>query len=216
MQRTLSNSLAVLAMSAAGLVANDAYADFAPSAAAAVPLQVGVQAPDFTAVRADGTPYTFAAAHLGHPVVLIFYRGGWCPYCNGQLADLRKVEPDLQAKGFEVVFVSTDRPELLYSSLKTQDIHYTLLSDGGLRAAQAYHVAFHLSDAEYAEELKWGVDLEKTTGGREHALPVPSVFIIDKAGVIRFVYSNPDFRVRLGADTLWKAALPLATSTPPT
>jgi len=83
------------------------------------------------------------------------------------------------------------------------------LSDRELQAARAFHIAYHLTDEEYSEELKWGVDLEKTTGTANHALPVPSVFIIDMSGIVRFVYSNPDYTVRLGADSLWKAALPL-------
>jgi peroxiredoxin len=191
-----------------------ARADFASSAEAAQPLRLGSAAPDFTASRVDKTPYIFSAKHLARPIVLIFYRGGWCPYCNGQLADMHTIEPDLRAAGFEVLFVSTDRPELLYSSLKDQTrplvSTYTLLSDPELHAAQAFHIAFHLDDSLYAQELKWGVDLEKTTGTKAHALPVPSVFIIDKTGIIRFVYSNPDFRVRLSAQDLWKAAAPLA------
>jgi peroxiredoxin len=193
-----------------GLVAGVTRADFAPNAESARPLQVGDRAPDFTATRADGTAYTFSASHLKQPYVLIFYRGGWCPYCNMQLADLHSVEPELRQAGFEVLFLSTDRPALLYSSLKDQKVSYTLLSDPGLQAAQAFHIAFHLDDQHYAEQLKWGVDLEKTTGTKAHALPVPSVFIIDTSGIIRFVYSNPDFRVRLSAQELRKAAAPLA------
>ena len=193
-----------------GGVANLAYADFAPNAETARPLGVGESAPDFVAAHVDRTPYTFSAHHLKRPHVLIFYRGGWCPYCNAQLADLHLVESKLRAAGFQVLFISTDRPELLYSSLKDQAVPYTLLSDPGLRAAQAFHIAFHLDDQHYAQQLKWGVDLEKTTGTKDHALPVPSVFIIDTAGIIRFVYSNPDFRVRLGAEALWNAAAPLA------
>ncbi len=202
---------AVVVMSAlCGGVVDRAQAQLAPNAAAAKPLGVGERAPGFTARHADETAYVFEPGHLEHPYVLIFYRGGWCPFCNNQMADLRLVEPKLRASGFEVVFVSTDRPELLYSSLKAEDIHYTLLSDGALSAAKSFHIAYHLDDEQYAQQLKWGVDLEKTTGTTQHALPVPSVFIVDRAGVIRFVYSNPDFRVRLGADDLWKAAAPLA------
>jgi peroxiredoxin len=124
---------------------------------------------------------------------------------------LRLVEPKLRASGFVILFISTDRPEILYSSLKTPDIHYTLLSDGELRAAKVFHIAYHLDDAAHARQLQWGVDLEATTGTKEHALPVPSVFIVDASGTIRFVYSNPDYAVRLGADSLWKAASPFAT-----
>jgi peroxiredoxin len=197
-----------------GLLASTVHAEFAPKAEAAQSLKVGEHAPDFTARHANGTTYTFKAAHLQRPHVLIFYRGGWCPYCNAQLADMRTVEPKLRASGFEVLFLSSDRPELLYTSLKTQDIPYTLVSDPGLQAAQAFHIAFHLDDQQYAQELKWGVDLEKTTGTKDHALPVPSVFIIDTTGTIRYVYSNPDFRVRLAANDLWKAALPYAPHQP--
>jgi peroxiredoxin len=194
-----------------GLSANLASAGFAPTAEAARPLGVGERAPDFVAARVDRTQYVFSASQLKHPVVLIFYRGGWCPYCNAQLADMHLVEPRLRASGFEVLFISTDRAELLYSSLRDQKVSYTLLSDPELHAAQAFHIAFHLDDQHFAEELKWGVNLEETTGTRQHALPVPSVFIIDTSGTIRFVYSNPDFRVRLGAEEIWKAAAPLAS-----
>jgi peroxiredoxin len=194
-----------------GFLAHLARAQIAPSAEAARPLGVGERAPDFVATRVDHTPYAFSSSHLKRPYVLIFYRGGWCPYCNAQLADMHLVEPKLLASGFEVLFISTDRPELLYSSLKDQTVTYTLLSDPELRAAQAFHIAFHLDEQQYVDELKWGVDLEKTTGTKAHALPVPSVFIVDTSGVIRFVYSNPDYRVRLGAQELWKAAAPLAS-----
>jgi peroxiredoxin len=81
--------------------------------------------------------------------------------------------------------------------------------------ASWFHIALHLDEQHYADQLKWGVDLEKTTGTKNHALPVPSVFIIDASGIIRFVYSNPDFRVRLGAQELWKAAIPLAPKPQP-
>lgn len=197
------------------LVLPVAHASLAPSAEAAHPLKVGDRAPDFTASRVDRTPYVFSAHHLSKPYVLIFFRGGWCPYCNAQLADMHLVEPKLRASGFEVLFLSTDRPELLYSSLKNADIKYTLLSDPQLLAAQAFHIAWHLDEQHYAEQLKWGIDLERTTGTKAHALPVPSVFIVDASGVIRFVYSNPDFHVRLSANDLWQAAKPLAPNSLP-
>ena len=198
-----------------GLMMAVAHAELAPTAEAVKPIGVGERAPDFTADRPDRTRFDFSSGRLKKPYVIIFYRGGWCPYCNAQLADMHLVEPRLRASGFEVLFLSTDRPELLYSSLKNPDISYTLLSDSHLQAAQAFHIAFHLDDEQYANELKWGVDLEKTTGSKAHALPVPSVFIVDASGIIRFVHSNPDFRVRLRANELWDAAKTLAPNPQP-
>lgn len=176
------------------------------------PLAVGSPAPAFSARTTDDALRSFSAGGYGKPTVVVFYRGGWCPYCNQQLSDLRLVEPKLRAKGFEIVFLSTDRPALLYSSLKAADIHYTLLSDSQLAAARAFHVAYHVDDETMAKLRSYGIDLEATTGTKQHELPLPSVFIVDRSGTVRFVYSNPDITVRLGADALWAAAEPLATS----
>jgi peroxiredoxin len=175
------------------------------------PLSVGDRAPIFAARTTGGVLRTFEPDSYKKPTVVLFYRGGWCPYCNAQLSDLHLVEPKLRESGFEIVFLSTDRPELLYSSLKATDIHYTLLSDNKLEAAKAFHVAYHVDDASFAKMQEYGVDLEATTGTKQHELPVPSVFIIDMSGTIRFVYSNPDYKIRLGADALWAAARPFAT-----
>jgi peroxiredoxin len=192
------------------LVALPALAAIPDSPQQVQPLSVGARAPIFAARTTDGALRTFLPDSYRKPTVVLFYRGGWCPYCNAQLSDLRLVEPKLQKSGFEIVFLSTDRPELLYTSLKATDIHYTLLSDSHLDAAKAFHVAYHVDDATLAKMREYGVDLESTTGTKQHELPVPSVFIIDTSGIIRFVYSNPDYTIRLGADALWTAAQPLS------
>ena len=193
------------------MVAVPALAGIPDSPQQVRPLSVGVQAPIFTARTTKGALRTFLPDSYKKPTVVLFYRGGWCPYCNAQLSDLHLVEPKLRKSGFEIVFLSTDRPELLYSSLKATDIHYTLLSDSQLEAAKAFHVAYHVDDAALGKMRESGIDLEATTGTKQHELPVPSVFIIDTSGTIRFVYSNPDYKIRLGADALWAAARPFAT-----
>jgi peroxiredoxin len=196
---------------AATLLAATAAADIPTDPNQVQPLPVGARAPAFSARTKDGDLRTFSPGGYHKPTVLIFYRGGWCPYCNTQLNDLRHVEPKLRDSGFEIVFLSTDRPAILYSSLKATDIRYTLLSDSRLEAAKAFHIAYHVDAATLAQQRKYGVDLDATTGEPLHELPVPSVFIIDTSGIIRYVYSNPDFRVRLGADELWAAATPYAS-----
>ena len=96
------------------------------------PLPVGARAPMFEAVTADGKVRSFTPGGSLQPTIAIFYRGGWCPYCNMQLSDLRLMEPKLREQCFEIVFLSTDRSEILYSSLKAADI------DALLVAAQPY------------------------------------------------------------------------------
>jgi peroxiredoxin len=211
-RRTFSATLLTGAVGAlALLVAAQSFADIPDDPAQVQPLSVGARAPAFSARTVSGALRHFNPEGYRKPTVVIFYRGGWCPYCNMQLSDLHLVEPRLRERGFEIVFLSTDQPKLLYSSLKATDIHYTLLSDSHLQAAKAFHVAYRLDAATLAKQREYGVDLERTTGTKEHELPVPSVFIIDTSGTIRFVYSNPDYKIRLGADALWAAAAPFAT-----
>ncbi len=143
-------------------------------------------------------------------MVLVFYRGGWCPYCNTHLGELKAAETELRARGYEVLFLSADRPEILHSSLK-DDIEreaagYTLLSDSGAAASRAFGVAFRVDAATVAKYKSFGLDLEQVAGNREHILPVPSVFVVDRGGVIRFAYYNADYTVRLSAEKLLAAA----------
>ena len=116
------------------LVASHARADIPNDPQLVQPLTVGTPAPAFSAFTKDGVLRAFRPNGYRRPTIVIFYRGGWCPYCNAQLSDLRLVEPQLRHKGFEIVFLSTDRPAILYSSLKAEKIHYTLLSDSSLEA----------------------------------------------------------------------------------
>jgi peroxiredoxin len=194
------------------LAAVSAVADVPDGPQQVRPLAVGERAPSFDVRTTRGALRHFSPDTYQKPTVVLFYRGGWCPYCNAQLSDLHAVEPKLRKRGFEVVFLSTDRPELLFSSLKAANIHYTLLSDNRLAAAEAFHVAYHVDDATLVDLRNYGVDLDATTGTAAHELPVPSVFIIDTSGTIRFVYSNPDYKVRLGAEALWKAAQSVAST----
>jgi peroxiredoxin len=166
-----------------------------------LPIEPGSEAPAFLAKEVDGATFRFDPTQLKHPVLLIFYRGGWCPYCNAHLRDLRLVVPKIVALGYRVLFLSTDRPEILYSSLK-EPVNYHLLSDSNLDAARAFGIAYRVDDATFAKMKSSGVDLEATQGHGLHQLAVPSVFIVDHTGIVRFRYFNPDFRVRLDAASI--------------
>jgi peroxiredoxin len=125
------------------------------------PLAVGTMAPGFTVREADGRPFNFDPAKLSRPTLLVFYRGGWCPYCNTHLKDLRTVVPKLNQEGYDVLFLSTDRPEILKSSL-AEPMDYHLLSDNEVHAARAFGIAYRLDDATYAKYQTYGLDLEQT------------------------------------------------------
>ena len=101
---------------------------------------------------------------------------------------------------------SSDRPEKLRETLDRHQITYTLLSDGLARGSRAFGIAWRVPDDEVAALRKVGIDLEHASGADHHLLPVPSVFLIDRGGVIRFHYSNPDYKVRIDNESLLDAA----------
>jgi thiol-disulfide isomerase/thioredoxin len=105
---------------AATLLAATAAADIPTDPNEVQPLPVGARAPAFSVRTKDGAVRTFSPGGYHKPTIVIFYRGGWCPYCNTQLNDLRRVEPKLRASGFEIVFLSTDRPAILYTRASGQ------------------------------------------------------------------------------------------------
>jgi peroxiredoxin len=117
------------------------------------------------------------------------------------------VEPELEQLGFRVVALSPDRPEKLVGSLKVEgELGYTLYSDSDLDAARAFGIAFQVEAAQLEAYRGYGIDLEAASGRDHHQLPVPSVFLVDAGGAIRWVYSNPDHRVRPENAVLLEAA----------
>jgi peroxiredoxin len=187
------------------LYATTAVAAIAQDPKQVTPVAVGAAAPAFTAREVDGKVFRFDPKQLDRPTLLIFYRGGWCPYCNTHLHELQSVEPRIVALGYRVLFLSTDRPEILYSSLK-EKVNYHIVSDSAANAARAFGVAYRLDDATYDRMKSFGVDLEAAQGDTGHVLPVPSVFIVDRSGTVRFRHFNSDYRVRLDAPSVLAAA----------
>lgn len=121
------------------------------------------------------------------------------------------MESELSELGFPVVAISPDRPEKMATSLKVEDLGYALYSDSSLEAARAFGIVYQLGDAQVAKYEGFGIDLEAASGRDHHQLPVPSVFLVEAGGTIRWVYSNPDYRVRPDNAALLKAARALSS-----
>jgi peroxiredoxin len=170
------------------------------------PLLVGMKAPDFSVRDVENNPFNFMAGKQAKPVILTFFRGGWCPYCNIHLSELRHAEERLQDMGFDIWFISIDKPELLLESLDDPGIGYTIYSDSSLSATRGFGLAFRVDDELNEKYLSYDIDLEKASGETHHVLPAPATYIIGTDGIINFAYINPDYKVRLHPDVLLAAA----------
>ena len=182
------------------------------SAEDTTPLKSGAEAPSFDVKTVDNDVFSFDPGALDKPVVLISFRGGWCPYCNLHLSELRKVIPEIRAMGYDVLFISNDRPEILYASLEDQAkedvaaLDYTILSDAELNAAVAFGTAFQASDGLKDWMTSKNKDIKDSSIARHNALSVPFVYVISTDGEIVFDYVNPNYKVRISNDDLMAAA----------
>ncbi|ATC64872.1 hypothetical protein CMV30_13340 [Nibricoccus aquaticus] len=169
------------------------------------PLAVGQSIPAANLRTDKGDAITLKSA-IVKPTVLIFYRGGWCPYCNRQLSALATIEADILAAGFQLIALSPDVPAKLREKPAMEKTNYTLLSDSAMEAAQGFGIAFKVEDelvAKYKNSYK--IDLEAASGSTHHLLPHPAVFIVDATGVIRFAHVNTDYKVRLEPEKILAA-----------
>jgi peroxiredoxin len=168
---------------------------------------VGQTVPPVTLRTIQGQPFDLRKAVAGQPTVVIFYRGGWCPYCNRHLVQLQELEPKLKELGYQILAISPDRPEELAKSIKKQKLKYTLLSDSDMTAAKAFGLAFRVDDALVnLYKTKYNIDLEAASGRTHHELPVPAVYIVGRSGKIRYEYVNPNYKIRIKPEKLLQAA----------
>jgi peroxiredoxin len=176
------------------------------------PVQVGQEAPQFDVRTVDNEVFSFDPANLERPAMLVTFRGGWCPFCNMHLSELRTVMPEIDAMGVDVLFLSGDRPEMLYASLKmeTQEdidgLDYTILSDADANASIALGVAFKISPSTIERRNMKGDDIDDSSMTLHGSLPVPAIFAIGTDGVVSYAYVNADYKVRLPADDVLQAA----------
>ena len=165
------------------------------------PLLTGENIPVLKLVDAMGKDFDLNSAIAQQPTILIFYRGGWCPYCNKQLSGIQEIEPELKKMGYQIIAISTDSPDNLKISAAKNKLEYTLLSDADLNASKQFGLAYK-APAAYDKLLP------VSSGGKnlDKLLPVPAIFFVSKKGNIRFEYINVDFKQRISAELLRSVA----------
>ena len=180
--------------------------DIADKAEKVTPLLISSYIPDVNLRTVDGKKVDLREKVSERPTILIFYRGGWCPYCNQHLSDLQKIEDELYEIGYQILAISPDRPEKLRATLQNNALDYTLLSDSPMTASKAFGLAFKV-DPETVERYKTiGIDLEEDSGYDHHLLPAPAVYIVDTSGQVKFIYVNPNYKERINGEVLLTAA----------
>jgi peroxiredoxin len=158
-------------------------------------LKVGDKSPDFELTNALGKTVKLSSLLQTGPVVVTWYRGAWCPYCNIALKGFQKVLPEIKAEGASLVAISPQTPDNSLSTVEKDGLGFEVLSDKGNKTAHAFGVAYEVPEV-VADQMKGRLDLSKYNGDSSNELPLGATYVIDKDGVIRYAFVDADYRKR--------------------
>jgi peroxiredoxin len=154
----------------------------------------------------EGRAVALESLWVDGPLVLVFYRGGWCPYCNIALRTYQQdLLPELRALGVRLVAISPQRPDQSLSTQEQAELTFDVLSDVGSTAARTLGITFQPADQVLAAQRELGLDLTTVNTENSAELPMPAVLVVDTAGIIRFVDIHPDYTSRTEVPAILEA-----------
>ena len=157
----------------------------------------GTVMPDADLLDVHGEPTSLARLRGGKPAVVVFYRGGWCPYCNIALRTYQgELVPVLAERGVELIAVSPQKPDGSLSSAESNDLTYSVASDPGNQLAVALGILTEPSAESIAAQIELGLDLTEVNDDGGKTLPMPTVVVVDATGVVRWIDVHPNYSTR--------------------
>lgn len=184
-----------LAFLAFGLTAN-AQNDLPKSAVETAPLLIGENIPNLVLKSVENKDIALKTLLNKKKTILVFYRGGWCPYCNLHLAALGEAEKELLSLGYQIIAISPDAPKSVKATEEKDKVNYILLSDSNGELAKSMGIAFQAPE-NYKPIISKGSE-----GVNSSFLPVPAVFIVNLNGEIEFEHLTPNYKSRITNDLL--------------
>lgn len=168
-------------------------------------LEIGTKAPMFQAIDQDGNVYILKEALKKGPVVVVFFRGFWCPYCNKHLQTLQDSLSLIEQKGATVIAISPEKPEYLQESEERTGAKFTLLFDEDYKIAKSYDVNYKPKSSQtMMYNVFVGAKLKKTHSDNSQQLPIPATFVIETDGTIIWRHFDPNYKNRSNVSDILK------------
>ncbi|GMQ87296.1 MAG: peroxiredoxin-like family protein [Gammaproteobacteria bacterium] len=181
---------------------SSAFEELMSSNVAADAKTTGDKAPDFELSNVRGDTLNIRDALAEGPVVLSFYRGSWCPFCNLELNALQQQLPAIHECGARLIAVSPEKPDSSLTHAEKLNLEFDVLSDAGNRVAGAYGLIMTVPESMRPLYLQWGIDLPAANGDDSHQLPVPATYVIDRNGIIQAAHVDKDYTKRMEPEAI--------------
>ncbi|ATC86944.1 peroxiredoxin-like family protein [Pseudoalteromonas arctica] len=159
-------------------------------------LQIGQKVENFSLANHKGENIELADLLKKGPVIISFYRGGWCPYCNLELKALNDYLPQFKTQNTQLVAISPQLPDETLSTAQKNDLEFDVLSDVSNKVAEQFGLLFTLDERIQALYTQFGIDFEHYYGDKSFKLPLPATYVINQEGVITYAFLNEDYTLR--------------------
>lgn len=158
---------------------------------------VGDSAPDFSLIDTSGNDTRLYDILQKGPIVISFYRGGWCPFCSLEFKALMDIYPEVKSSGAEMIAISPQTHNNSVSTVQDQHIAFPVLSDPGNQVIKRFGLLFTVPEALRPLYEEWGIDVPKANGSDSYDLPIPATYIIGSDGKVKDAYVNVNYTERL-------------------
>ncbi len=175
-----------------------------PEDAANSALKVDGMMPEFTLSDANGKSVSSSDLLKQGNLVIVFYRGAWCPFCNKYLHTLQKELANIKAAGGNLVAISVENPDTSMMVSKKQSLEFTVLSDPKLNVARKFGIVYELPKETNEKYIGWGIDLVKANGTEKPELPLSATYIVSSEGKILYAYLEPNYQKRAAPSEIIK------------
>jgi peroxiredoxin len=186
--------------------------DLAESGISDRTLKAGEKAPNFILPNVKDRTVELQELLKQGAVVLSFYRGGWCPYCNMELRGLQKALPKIQALGATLVAVSPETPDNSLSTAEKNELTFEVLSDRGNKIAREFGLVFTVPEELRPVYDKFGLDIPAYNGDTTFELPIPATYVIAPDGTVIHAFANTDYTKRLDPEDIIAALKEIAVA----
>ena len=174
--------------------------------------QKGERALDFSLPNATGEIISLAEKLKKGVVILSFYRGGWCPFCNLQLRAYQQILGKIKSLGASIIAISPELPDTSLSTKEKNELEFEVLSDRGNLVAEKYGLVFVTPQAHKNVHYAFDILLPKVNGDDSWTVPIPATYIIDTDGIIVWAHTNPNYRWRAEPETILNTLQSLQTA----